>query len=397
MNTQQPSSPFAALSQMSPQSRTRNTKNLSLQLSNNDRAQDGDDTRALPCSSPFQTPQLYRHRSSVSRASSDCSKPSLTRRLTLTIPTTDSSNQPNGNNTLANTNTNSSSTSSSANSMRSGEIKSIPSFTSSSPITSSPIIPQTPDFTATFLNSKESSSQSSSSTLNTVSCNAENGASLRTRTLIHNVSTMDVSNDGDTHKMNAYPDGPVCVLAPHLFLYSEPTLQQVSGFDVVINVARELTPPMLQQHVSSSDMSLKHFTHDSTNYYYVPWTHTSKLCPDLPYLTQLVIDSINANKKILIHCQCGVSRSASLIVACFMKLYNVSLNDAYSMLKERAPDISPNMSLIFQLMEWGDLIGVNKKTPTDNIYTPGLEISMNPLSVEGSNLMCGSSVDVKKY
>lgn len=196
---------------------------------------------------------------------------------------------------------------------------------------------------------------------------------------------MDISDDGDTHKMNAYPNGPLCVLEPNLFLYSEPTLQQVTGFDLVINVARELTPPMLKDATSLENTSLQHYTHDSTEYYYVPWTHTSKLCPDLPLLTQLMLAALKRDKRVLIHCQCGVSRSASLIVACLMKLHHIPLNDAYTMLKEKAPDISPNMSLIFSLMEWGELIGVNPKSSNSG-YSP-MEIAMDPLGVEGSKVL----------
>jgi protein-tyrosine phosphatase len=197
---------------------------------------------------------------------------------------------------------------------------------------------------------------------------------------------MDIcrDSDGDTHKMNAYPDGPVCVLAPYLFLYSEPTLKQVEEFDIVVNVAKELSPPILKSSVQLDTSSLQHYKHKSTEYFYVPWTHTSKLGPDLPLLTQLILDSLQKKKKVLVHCQCGVSRSASLIVACLMKLHCVPLNDAYNMLKERAPDISPNMSLIFQLMEWGEFLGVNPRPEPG--YSP-IELGMDPLSFEGNKML----------
>lgn len=61
-------------------------------------------------------------------------------------------------------------------------------------------------------------------------------------------------------------------------------------------------------------------------------------------------------KRILVHCQCGVSRSASLVVAFVMKERSWDLNQAYAFVKRKAPAISPNMGLIFQLMEWGRIL-----------------------------------------
>lgn len=192
--------------------------------------------------------------------------------------------------------------------------------------------------------------------------------------MIQNLSSIDLSDDGDNSKLNAYPHGPKCVYDPYLFLYSEPTIEQLDQFDVVINVAKELVPPFLgvdqlNQHLQAIDeniIQLSHTTKENKKltYIYVPWTHTSKICKELPALTNAIASSLNQGRKILIHCQCGVSRSASLIVAFFMSLRNINLNDAYNMLKVQAPDISPNMSLIFQLMEWGESIGVDSIVST---------------------------------
>lgn len=49
-----------------------------------------------------------------------------------------------------------------------------------------------------------------------------------------------------------------------------------------------------------------------------------------------------------------------------MKLNHENLNDSYNSLKLQADKISPNMSLIFQLMEWGEILGVNAPAS----YTP---------------------------
>lgn len=67
--------------------------------------------------------------------------------------------------------------------------------------------------------------------------------------------------------------------------------------------------------------------------------------------------------KILVHCQCGVSRSATLVIAFVMQAAAMrygfeaarsllGMHDCYNMVKEKSSSISPNISLIYQLVEW---------------------------------------------
>ncbi|KAF3160367.1 hypothetical protein TWF106_003817 [Orbilia oligospora] len=58
-------------------------------------------------------------------------------------------------------------------------------------------------------------------------------------------------------------------------------------------------------------------------------------------------------KKILVHCQCGVSRSASLIIAYGLYMNpRQTVQEAYDFVKQRSKWIGPNMSLIYQLSDW---------------------------------------------
>lgn len=93
-------------------------------------------------------------------------------------------------------------------------------------------------------------------------------------------------------------------------------------------------------------------------YIYVSWDHNSKLTADLEFLTTLMADRTAEGKRILVHCQCGVSRSASLIVAYVMSQNRWGLHHAYSWVKDKSPAISPNMTLIYQLMEWGKMLNI---------------------------------------
>lgn len=55
---------------------------------------------------------------------------------------------------------------------------------------------------------------------------------------------------------------------------------------------------------------------------------------------------------VLVHCKQGVSRSASLVIAYVMHARRMSFNDAYALVKSKSPSITPNMSLIYQLLEF---------------------------------------------
>lgn len=183
----------------------------------------------------------------------------------------------------------------------------------------------------------------------------------------------------------SYPDGPICIYDPHVYLYSEPTARIASDYDVIFNVASEVLNPFLAANAVASEPSPNDDC-QSTNscsqavdnsvlndklklpeegvnpgsaidenpeYIHVPWEHNTDIVPDLYHLVKVIDERVQQGKKVLIHCQCGVSRSASLIVA--YGLYrnpSVTVQDAYDAVKRRSRWIGPNMSLIMQLQEF---------------------------------------------
>lgn len=113
------------------------------------------------------------------------------------------------------------------------------------------------------------------------------------------------------------------------------------------------------QSLSSSPTSAPSSKPQTTpEYIFVPWGHTSTLTSDLTALTDLMQARTQQGKRILVHCQCGVSRSASLIVAYIMRQNQWGLHRAYRWVKAKSPNISPNMTLIYQLLEWGSMLNI---------------------------------------
>lgn len=57
-------------------------------------------------------------------------------------------------------------------------------------------------------------------------------------------------------------------------------------------------------------------------------------------------------KKVLVHCQAGISRSPTIVIAYLMYKYNLSMNDAYSKVKDIRPIVAPNLIFMSQLMDY---------------------------------------------
>lgn len=111
---------------------------------------------------------------------------------------------------------------------------------------------------------------------------------------------------------------------------------------------------------------------DGPEYIHVPWEHNTKVSLELLDLCELIDDRVKRGKRVLIHCQCGVSRSASLIIA--YGLYkNPELSDAeaYNAVKDRSRWINPNMHFIFELHAFKQMLADrNRKEPIQQ--RPGL-------------------------
>ena len=57
-------------------------------------------------------------------------------------------------------------------------------------------------------------------------------------------------------------------------------------------------------------------------------------------------------RKVLVHCQAGVSRSPTLVVAYLMALYGRPLMETFQLVKQRRQIIAPNFSFMGQLLEF---------------------------------------------
>lgn len=64
----------------------------------------------------------------------------------------------------------------------------------------------------------------------------------------------------------------------------------------------------------------------------------------IPQIHQIMNECVTNKTPFVVHCQAGMSRSASVIITWFMKYKKMSYDEAYIYVKERRPVISPNIT-----------------------------------------------------
>jgi len=190
-------------------------------------------------------------------------------------------------------------------------------------------------------------------------------------------------------KADSYPNGPIRIYESGVDLYYEPSLEVACQYDVILNVASEVKNPFLanvdaalntalvqssptvgilvnpSKDTSSpstpkatpitpqTDLTSDPMPCEQPEYIHIPWEHNTDIVPDLHRLVKLIDERVSQGKRVLVHCQCGVSRSASLIVAYGLyKNPGITVQEAYDAVKRRSKWIGPNMNLIMQLQEF---------------------------------------------
>lgn len=205
----------------------------------------------------------------------------------------------------------------------------------------------------------------------------------------------------EDQKSPGYPDGPVAIYGSDVYLYMEPTAEEASRFDVIINVAREVpnpfkaaldkdepmedTSPIPDTAVTSSSFATAfefqpddmtpttpkaQFSPKEPEYIHIPWDHNTDIGSDLMFLCETIERKTLAGKKVLVHCQQGASRSASLIIA--YGIYQnpeMSVNDAYYAAQGKSKWISPNMRLMYCLQDFQKEVS-KRKLPPNSAYKP---------------------------
>ncbi|KAJ2664968.1 tyrosine/serine/threonine protein phosphatase [Coemansia sp. RSA 1200] len=182
-----------------------------------------------------------------------------------------------------------------------------------------------------------------------------------------------------------YQNGPQLIM-PYLYLGSEANaandqLLRVLGISHVLNVAREVNGPnsstatmMRHQTNNGNSGSVAEATETKTQpvanenqdeelcYKHYQWDHNeSDLARHFDECFAFIDSARTRHQGVLVHCQLGVSRSASLVIAYVMRTMRMEFGASYEYVRLRAPCISPNLSLISQLHEYGAALAITRE------------------------------------
>ena len=163
----------------------------------------------------------------------------------------------------------------------------------------------------------------------------------------------------------------VSEIEPNLFLSSRQTAMKPSTYrDYNIEAVVSLTT----NNINYPDGVIsKHFHVQDSYFNLIHQTLTEAI--------EFIEAMVSQNKKVLVHCEVGVSRSASCVIAYLMKTKHINFEHAYTFVKERRQIVSPNPGFTMQLYEYQMKLGI-KDSKQNRLFVRNLLENTNNLYKE---------------
>ncbi|EDV97590.1 GH16949 [Drosophila grimshawi] len=119
-------------------------------------------------------------------------------------------------------------------------------------------------------------------------------------------------------------------------------------------------------------------------YLQIPITdHLSQdLAMHFPAAIHFIEEARSANSAVLVHCLAGVSRSVTVTLAYLMQTRALSLNDAFMLVRDRKPDVSPNFHFMQQLQSFESQLRLS----------PGSKFSCNCIAADCKCMQTGGFI-----
>ncbi|EMP25788.1 Dual specificity protein phosphatase 10 [Chelonia mydas] len=171
--------------------------------------------------------------------------------------------------------------------------------------------------------------------------------------------------DGDPPLTPDLESAELSPILPFLFLGNERDAQDLERM-LSLNVGHVLNV--------TTHLPLYHAQSGHLRYKRLPATDNSRqdLRQYFEEAFEFIEEAHQRGKGVLIHCQAGVSRSATIVIAYLMKHTLMTMSDAYKYVKGKRPIISPNLNFMGQLLEFETDLNAGV---TPRILTPKLKLT----------------------
>ncbi|KAI0004290.1 hypothetical protein BJV74DRAFT_810429 [Russula compacta] len=227
-------------------------------------------------------------------------------------------------------------------------------------------------------------------------------AAQEARSRCTSTSSMLYRKEEDGSPTVPYPDGPIEIL-PKIWLGAEDNVRDWQGLVTrrigsVLNVAKEVTfpfdlltsaevPRMPSTEEPLGNAPVSHGAYypadgigrPALHYLKLQWSHgqSDLVQRGFPEAMAFVDQSLARGEGVLIHCQCGISRSATLVIALVMRAASLrspwvsqevwdlkGMDAAYAYVKQKSRCVGPNMFLIYQLLDYDKVLRGPSWSPT---------------------------------
>mmetsp|Transcript_38542 Transcript_38542/g.56570 ORF Transcript_38542/g.56570 Transcript_38542/m.56570 type:complete len:450 (+) Transcript_38542:78-1427(+) len=157
--------------------------------------------------------------------------------------------------------------------------------------------------------------------------------------LLHNVTAI----------VNCTQDAPCC--HPDLVEYCRVPIRDEVGADILPYLWGVTS--FIHVHLSGQRKRMQPSTHEH----------------EQPEQSQLQQNSSSSHppQSVLVHCEMGVSRSTTVVLAYLIRYQNMTKEDAYKLVKNRRPQANPNVGFWKQLGEFEKMVQSGKGNASENI------------------------------
>lgn len=195
--------------------------------------------------------------------------------------------------------------------------------------------------------------------------------------LSNNLNSKYYDMQVDQHQ-SSIDNAQLTKIEPFLYLGNEMDAKNMAkleseGIFHILNVTKNI--PFYDQCVSDASKSKFVFKRISVND-----TSDQNLRQHFDEAFQFIDDAVRNNSKVLVHCQAGVSRSPTIVIAYLMYKQKLRMDPTYNRVREMRPIVAPNLIFMSQLMDFEAQLFPGDPANTSNRFCASFSLTKSSFS-----------------